>query len=227
MKLGWIKATALPLVLYAPSAVAVGVGEEALAMAGVEKVRPTEKGGGESTFEKKALSPTGESKSSTPLTVGEVEALGPLKIVLLQFVGAPIAGGVTGLGGGILLYEQMCGDRSGKAATDCMAPMLFGGLLVGTALGGSLANAFIRSDGRTSGELTGALLGGVAGVGVWSLMDGFIPKNNTLLIGGLGVFGGGYLGFKFAERRGTSDTQVSVAPYVHNEGSGLLFSGRF
>ena len=38
---------------------------------------------------------------------------------------------------------------------------------------------------------------------------------------------GGYLGYRWSKRDESSDTQVSVAPYIHDEGSGLMFSGQF
>jgi hypothetical protein len=126
------------------------------------------------------------------------EDLGMERTVASTMLGAS-AGALTGAlaGSAICLFESN-------------QPICIGvGIVAGATLGGY--------SGFKSVVLTigGGIVGGAVGL---MFEDGLIL---------VGAPVGGYLGYRWSKRVRPSATQVSVSPYIHSEGSGLMFSGRF
>jgi hypothetical protein len=125
---------------------------------------------------------------------------------------------------------QLCGG-----GFDCLSSTLaIGGAVVGGISGTVIASRVLSHSGPYP---WGAVLLGSAGGGVLPLIPVFMEElglgfdivNDEIFVAAapFTALVGGYLGFKLAQSTESSDTQVSVAPYIHDEGSGLMFSGQF
>jgi hypothetical protein len=115
------------------------------------------------------------------------------------------------------------------------------GGFIGTGLGITLSDGGVGglgSTGHVVGAITGVAVGGFIGVHagfksvaftIGGSLVGSIP-GGMAESAGLAIMGasvGGALGYMLSRRSVSRATQVSVAPYMHSEGSGLMFSGQF
>jgi hypothetical protein len=117
-----------------------------------------------------------------------------------------------------ICFQLRGGDLGGWDCTD--TPGVLGGGLAGGLAGGYLGYQNNRAVLTVGGSVSAFVLG----MGLWfptNVDEIFIP------VALLSTTAGGYLGHWLWRVREANGARYSLSPYLHDEGSGLVLSGRF
>ena len=137
----------------------------------------------------------------------------PFRTTILTVLGVPY-GVVVGYVSGMIICEGVfaggwdCYDHSG---------------VITSAFAGGIAGGDSGYHNNVVGLVAGGAVMGGFGL-VWAHDHTSFPQTGSMLIG---AFGGGTLGYWLWRSGEPSDTQASLSPYLHDEGAGLMLSGRF
>jgi formate-dependent nitrite reductase membrane component NrfD len=133
-----------------------------------------------------------------------------------------LAGAVAGGYSGVLLVERVFPEQ--EVVPVVSASHSREDVIIPRSTMGPVPKAMVR----IAGAVVGVSVGYVSGVALCG--NGFSCLEPTPLTLGAAVIGGvsgTIIVNKVLENRATRATQLSIAPYIHDEGSGLVFSGQF
>ncbi len=144
----------------------------------------------------------------------------PLQTIASTAIGTS-AGVVVGFPSGVAICLPLTGG-GGVLGLECIAHPVTVVSTVLVGIGGGYLG--YKNNGLVL-PIAGAILGGTAGLLTTTILNAEGPELVPIVL--LSATAGGYLGYRLWRSGEPSEPQASLSPYLHDEGSGLLLSGRF
>jgi len=148
-----------------------------------------------------------------------------------ETISATAIGAAGGVVSGFIAGGAIC-EVSGKGgkifAYDCVSDFDVEayGVLAGTVLGGLAGGYWGHQNNRVVVTFGGSVSALVLGTALW-LWDYNYADETFIPVVVLSTSAGGYLGHRLWKARETQGNRYSLSPYLHDEGSGLVLTGRF